>query len=157
MGSVTLEQSRRPRPNPTRDIRLAVIPPAGQKGRMSVRLRASVLLLCGALLTGCVSSTVEAPPVPAPRPYSTLGLEGVIGSTAQALIAQFGRPALDLREGSARKVQFSGPACVLDAYLYPARDGAEPVVTHVDARLPDGRDMDRSSCVAALSAQQQPD
>ena len=33
----------------------------------------------------------------------------------------------------------------------------EPVVTHVDARLPDGREMDRSSCVAALSAQQQPD
>jgi hypothetical protein len=122
---------------------------------MSVRLRASVLLLCGALLTGCVTSTVDTPPVPAPRPYSTLGLEGVIGSTAQALVAQFGRPALDLREGSARKVQFSGPACVLDAYLYPARDGAEPVVTHVDARLPDGRETDRSSCVAALSAQQQ--
>src|SRR4029450_5833588 len=67
-------------------------------------------------------------------------------------MTQFGRPALALREGSARKVQFSGPACVLDAYLYPARDGAEPVVTHVDARLPDGREMDRSSCVAAPSA-----
>jgi hypothetical protein len=123
---------------------------------MSVRLRTSVLFLCGTLLAGCVASTAEAPTqVPPPRPYSMLGLEGVIGSTAQALVAQFGRPALDLHEGSAHKLQFSGPACVLDTYLYPARDGAEPVVTHVDARLPDGREMDRSSCVAALSAQQQ--
>ena len=124
---------------------------------MSVRLRASVLLLCGALLASCVPRTAEAPPaqVPPPRPYSTLGLEGVIGSTARVLVAQFGSPALDLREGSARKLQFSGAACVLDTYLYPARDGAEPVVTHVDARQPDGREMDRSSCVAALSAQQQ--
>ena len=125
---------------------------------MSVRLKASVLLLSGALLAGCVPRTAEAPPsaeLPAPRAYSTLGLEGVIGSNARALIAQLGRPALDLREGPARKLQFSGPACVLDAYLYPARAGAEPVVTHVDARLPDGREMDRSSCVAALSAQQQ--
>ncbi len=63
----------------------------------------------------------------------------------------FGPPDLDVREGAARKLQFLGPACVLDVYLYPPRAGAEPVVTHVDARLPDGRDMDRSSCVAALS------
>ena len=56
-----------------------------------------------------------------------------------------------MREGRARKLQFLGPACVLDAYLYPPRGGGDPVVTHVDARLPDGRDMDRSSCVAALS------
>ncbi len=80
------------------------------------------------------------------------GLSGVIGSTAGAVGSQFGRFDLDLREGPARKLQFLGPACVLDAYLYPPRSGAEPVVTHVDARLPDGREMDRASCVAALSA-----
>jgi hypothetical protein len=39
---------------------------------------------------------------------------------------------------------------VLDAYLYPQRERGEPVVTHVDARLPDGRDVDRDSCIAAL-------
>jgi hypothetical protein len=44
---------------------------------------------------------------------------------------------------------------VLDAYLYAPRAGAEPVVTHVDARLADGRDMDRASCVAALSRRQE--
>jgi hypothetical protein len=66
-----------------------------------------------------------------------------------------GQPGLDIHEGRARKLQFLGPICVLDAYLYPPPNGAEPVVTHVDARLPDGRDMDRASCVAALTAQHQ--
>ena len=76
----------------------------------------------------------------------------VLGATARALVGQFGNPDLDLREGPARKLQFLGPACVLDAYLYPPRSGrGEAVVTHVDARQPDGREMDRSSCVAALT------
>ena len=122
-----------------------------------MRLHSGALLLA-VLLAGCVSPAAEAPPAAALPPaatYSTLGLEGVIGSTARSLVAQFGRPDLELREGNARKLQFLGPACVLDAYLYPPRAGGEPVVTHVDARLPDGREMDRSSCVAALSARQQ--
>ena len=79
-----------------------------------------------------------------------------MGRNARALTSLLGSPGLDIREGSARKLQFAGPVCVLDAYLYPPRSGSsEPVVTHVDARLPDGRDMDRASCVAALTAQQQ--
>jgi hypothetical protein len=116
-----------------------------------------IMLLLGLpVLAGCVAPAAEAPPVTqaaAPRPVAAAtGLESVIGSTARTLVAQFGRPDLELREGPARKLQFLGPACVLDAYLYPPRAGAEPVVTHVDARLPDGREMDRASCVAALSA-----
>ena len=109
-----------------------------------------------ALATGCVGPAREAPPVRASAPpsaptYSTHGLESVIGQGSRALTALFGNPDLDVREGAARKLQFLGPACVLDAYLYPPRAGADPIVSHVDARLPDGRDMDRSSCVAALS------
>jgi hypothetical protein len=46
---------------------------------------------------------------------------------------------------------FVGPACVLDAYLYPPDPTKEPVVTWLDARLPSGEDMDRASCVAALT------
>jgi hypothetical protein len=83
--------------------------------------------------------------------YPVAGLESVIGRTAAILQTQFGRPELDIREGPARKLQFSAPACVLDAYLYPPAGGGEPIVTHVDARLPDGRDFDRASCVAALA------
>ena len=122
-----------------------------------MRLQMGALLLAGAALAGCVRPVAEASrPATPPHPaYSMTGLESVIGSTARALVAQFGRPDLELREGNARKLQFLAPACVLDAYLYPPRGGGEPVVTHVDARLPDGREMDRSSCVAALSARQQ--
>jgi hypothetical protein len=60
-----------------------------------------------------------------------------------------------VREGDARKLQFAGPACVLDAYLYLPAAGRDAVVTHIDARLPDGRDFDRASCIAALMAKGQ--
>jgi hypothetical protein len=79
----------------------------------------------------------------------------VIGRTAAALAAQFGTAALDVREGTGRKLQYAGPACVLDAYLYPPAAGGEPIVSHVDARRLDGTDFDRASCVAALTAQKQ--
>ncbi|PSJ41980.1 hypothetical protein [Allosphingosinicella deserti] len=120
-----------------------------------MKLKTAPLLLLP-LLGACVAKTEIAPAtpprvqLPAPRVYSVVGLENVIGRTAKVIEAQFGRPDLDVREGSARKLQFSGPACVLDAYLYPPRGGGDPIVTHVDARLPDGRDFDRASCVAAL-------
>ncbi len=117
-----------------------------------MRPRTRLLLLGLPLLAGCVAPAAEAPPV-APAARTAVGsIDGVIGRTARTLIAQFGQPDLEWREGPARKLQFLGPACVLDAYLYPPRSGAEPVVTHVDARQPDGREMDRASCVAALSA-----
>jgi hypothetical protein len=74
-----------------------------------------------------------------------------MGRNARALIALFGSPGLDVREGTARKLQFLGPACVLDAYLYPPRRGGDAVVTHIDTRLPDGRDTDRVACIEALS------
>ena len=110
-----------------------------------------------ALLAACATPTTAplAEPAAAAPTYSALGLEGVMGASARALIAEFGPAALDSREGPARKLQFLSPVCVLDAYLYPPRAGAEPVVTHIDARLPDGRDIDRASCVAALSRRPQ--
>jgi hypothetical protein len=111
------------------------------------------------LLAGCAASQAAQRPAPAPvaRPvsYTTTGLESVIGRNARLLEAQFGKPVLDVREGPARKLQFAAPGCVLDAYLYPRAAGSEPIVTHVDARLPDGRDLDRASCVAALTAARQ--
>ncbi len=124
------------------------------------KARPSLSAAAALLLAGCVSAQADAPApaaVQPPRPaaYSTVGLGTVIGRTARFLEAQFGRPDLDVHEGSARKLQFLGPACVLDAYLYPPKGGGEPIVTHVDARLPDGRDIDRASCVAALGRREQ--
>ena len=123
-----------------------------------MRFRLLFALGAAAWLSACATRPATAPAVeaaPAAPAYTTHGLESVMGANANALIAEFGTPDLDIREGSARKLQFLSPVCVLDAYLYPPRARAEPVVTHVDARLPDGRDMDRSSCVAALSVRTQ--
>lgn len=87
----------------------------------------------------------------APRVMKVQGLDGVIGANAKNLQRQFGAARLDVMEGDARKLQFSGEACVLDIYLYPLREGAEPTATYVDARrASDGLDVDRAACVAAL-------
>jgi hypothetical protein len=112
------------------------------------------------LLAGCVAVEPAQPPAPPPvapvrRPLVVQGLETVMGRTAGMLASQFGKADLDVREGTARKLQFIGPACILDAYLYPPAAGGEAIVTHIDARLPDGRDMDLASCVAALSRREE--
>jgi hypothetical protein len=79
------------------------------------------------------------------------GLEGVIGSSQAELARQFGTPRLEVWEGDARKLQFTGTACVLDVYLYPAAPGREPQASYVDARrASDGKDVDRATCIAAL-------
>ena len=108
------------------------------------------------LLAGCTGGSAARPaaaaPAPVPRAIAMAGLDAVVGRTAGVITGLFGKADLDVREGSARKLQFAGPACILDTYLYPPAAGGEPIVTHVDARLPDGRDMDRASCVAALQA-----
>jgi hypothetical protein len=116
------------------------------------------MLLAALLLAGCASGAAEQRPsgaatVAAPR-YTPVGLEGVLGRTANVLQAEFGQPELDVREGSARKLQFTSQICVLDTYLYPPKAGGQPIVTHIDARTPDGRDIDRASCVSALQQKQ---
>ncbi|MDB5667350.1 MAG: hypothetical protein JWL74_300 [Alphaproteobacteria bacterium] len=110
-----------------------------------------------ALLAGCVAPGRPTPPV-TERPGPQAGHpvadpdDPLMGRTASGLIGLFGRPALDVQEGAARKLQFSGASCVLDLYLYAQRRGGEPVSTHADARLPDGRDADRDACAASLSS-----
>ncbi|WP_414713875.1 hypothetical protein [Sphingomonas sp.] len=111
--------------------------------------RSAILLL--PLLGGCVAGAGPGI-VAAPRvTYGSVGLERVNGQTAAALTQLFGQPDADLREGTARKLQFQSGICVLDAYLYPSSAGAEPRVTYLDAREPDGSTIDRASCVAALT------
>ena len=117
--------------------------------------RAMMVLLPAALLAGCSTAGTVAPPTaPAPIvpiPGGTAGLASVIGKTGNGLIALFGQPSADVREGTARKLQFGNATCVLDAFLYPKGSG-EPVVTYVDARQTDGSPVDRASCVMALQA-----
>lgn len=114
------------------------------------------------VLAGCGPS---APPISTPPPPPPLvsappavGLTRVMGQTAPTLIAFLGAPALDVREGPARKLQFRSVACVLDAYLYPPTDGSggEPKVTWIDTRTPAGADFDRASCIASLARAEPP-
>ncbi|WP_375380398.1 hypothetical protein [uncultured Sphingomonas sp.] len=120
-------------------------------------LRLAAMLAGTVALAGC--ATVPTGPGPQraariPIPYASTGLERVIGQNAAGLTQLFGEPDADVREGTARRLQFSGPICVLDAYLYPKgpKDrAADPTVTYLDAREPDGSPIDRASCVAALT------
>ncbi|MEY4269521.1 MAG: hypothetical protein RLZZ58_737 [Pseudomonadota bacterium] len=114
----------------------------------------AILLLsaCGGAATAPASSrpaTVSTRPAPA-YPGSATAPGSLIGRDARALTGLFGTPRLDMREGTARRIQFAGSACVLDLYLYPQSSGREPVVTHIDARLPDGRDTAADGCADAL-------
>jgi hypothetical protein len=97
-----------------------------------------------------VRSPAKRPPPPA-EVHMAPGLEGVIGASASQLTRRFGTPRLDVWEGDARKLQFSGTPCILDVYLYPSAPGREPQATYVEARrASDGRDVDRADCAAAL-------
>lgn len=115
------------------------------------------LFIAGTALTlaACAGDGTPRPQVAAgrttlPTTYTPVGLERVLGENAGGLTRLFGQPDAEVREGTARKLQFAGPICVLDAYLYP-KGAAEPRVTWLDARQPDGSPIDRASCVAALT------
>lgn len=122
--------------------------------RRALLLLPPALTLAPALLLAACATpstqTGEAPVASKPMRHEA-GLERVLGKTAVQLTALFGDADLDGHEGSTRRLQFVGPACVLDAYLVPEKAGAEPTVTYVDARLPSGDDIDRASCIAALT------
>lgn len=94
------------------------------------------------------------PAAPAAKPVARIqsapGLEGVIGASPEAVIRQFGQPRLDIREEDARKLQWSGTACILDVFFYPPPGGGQQAATYVEARRGDGREVDRAACIAAL-------
>lgn len=114
------------------------------------------ILLAALLLGGCGAATAPAVrpagyvPVPNSAPLPP-ALAAIKGQSAPRLIAQFGAPLLDLSEGMGRKLQFAGPICVLDAYLYAPNGRGEPVAVHIDTRQRDGSPIDQASCVAALT------
>ena len=90
---------------------------------------------------------------PAPQPAPAQPQEetsSVVGLSPQELVGRFGRPALQIREGSSLKLQFRGNRCVMDAYLYPSGSTGTLKVTHVDTRLPSGGDIDQAACVFSL-------
>lgn len=120
-------------------------------------MRIIILLSVTVVIAAC---TTTLPPVPRPvatlsAPMRPIGLERVLGQDARGLTTLFGKADRDVQEVGARRLQYAGPICILDAYLYAPRPTTEPVVTYLDARQPDGRDIDRASCVAALVRRKQ--
>ncbi len=119
----------------------------------------SIMAAAALALAGCAGGSKPAPaPAPVrtgvvrvPQVMAPQGLEGVIGQDARTLAQRFGTPRLDVAEGDARKLQFSGQACVLDIYLYPLRPGIDPVAAHVEARLRQGgAEADRGACIREI-------
>ena len=108
-----------------------------------------IVLAATLLLAGCMSRPQQHPAAQLPPPVTTSGEPRLLlGLTANDLLTRFGRPALEVQEGSSVKLQFRG-ACVLDAYLYPSSGGVLRV-THVDTRVPAGATADQPSCIRAL-------
>jgi hypothetical protein len=113
-------------------------------------MRRSLALSLGLFLAACATRpqqpVAEIPQTPPPNEPRQL-----YGLTAQQLVARFGNPAFQVREGNSLKLQFRSQRCVLDAYLYASQAGGALRVTHVDTRLPSGADADQSACISALS------
>jgi hypothetical protein len=114
-------------------------------------MRRSIAFSLIALLAACAprvqqpASTPPPPVVPQAEEQNSL-----TGLTAQELVGRFGAPALQIREGTSLKLQFRGPRCVMDAYLYPSGANGTLKVTHVDTRTPTGGDFDQAACIFAL-------
>lgn len=110
-------------------------------------------LLCVALAASAsaqVGTDRPAPTFPARPIAEKRGAEAVMGKDIATLKHLFGEPRLDVVEVYGRKLQFSGKACILDAFLYPDGKGGAEIVTHIDARRSDGAEVDRAACVEAL-------
>lgn len=98
-------------------------------------------------LSACVPSAEPEAGIAPPPLASNYGKpQALLGWDARRLTARFGEPRLDIRDKTVRKLQFVTGGCVLDTYLYATARGKEPVVTHIDTRRTDGRDVDPAAC-----------
>ena len=107
------------------------------------------LILASTLLLAACATRPQEPVAQVPQAPATGEPRRLLGLTAAELVGHFGNPALQIREGTSLKLQFRGPRCVLDAYLYPST-GGHLRVSHVDTRAPNGADMDQAACISAL-------
>ncbi|SRR5687768_16730548 len=125
--------------------KLASRKPARHDLPMRFLILASVVML----LTACAPRVVS-PVEPAPTPVTPVRPTGAMfGVTASDLIARFGQPTFQVREGPGTKLQWSRSGCVLDAYLYPPPNAqGAPRVAHVDTRRPSGDSIPLDTCLS---------
>ena len=114
-------------------------------------MRLLVPAVATVLLAAC--GTTPTPVAVQLPPPEQLKRGGLIGMSASELVARFGTPRLQVREGEGSKLQFAAPGCLLDAYLYPPADGSGLArVSHVDTRNREGRSFDQAACIALVEA-----
>ena len=128
---------------------------SGETARHKRRMR-RLIPFAALLIAGCASTPTPEPAKPAaPTPVGTKdhAHSTLDGMTANELGQHFGQPRLQIREGDGTKLQFAGPNCVLDAYLYPNPSGAGVArVTHVDTRNLQGGPVNEQNCIASIEA-----
>lgn len=129
--------------------KLARQPSARHKRWMRYLIPAALLFVAACAPRPAPEPTPVEPAAPAAATTGRHDHRTLNGMTANELIQHFGRPRLQVREGDGTKLQFMGPACVLDAYLYPGQGGV-PRVTHMEARNFQGADVDTQNCVYAI-------
>ena len=106
------------------------------------------------VVAGCASTPDTAPvqpPTSTPLLSNTHEHENLNGMTAVNLVEHLGTPRIQIREGDGLKIQFAGPNCLLDAYLYqPPNSSGAPRVTHIDARNYQGDPFNPKACIASI-------
>lgn len=119
-----------------------------------ILVRLAALAALPLALSACGSTaTSAAPPIPSAN-YTIASVTpanagALLGMQASSLFFQFGRPDLQVPEGDSLMMQWRGPACILEAYLYPAR-GGEKATTHIEAADVRGNAVDRDACIRSL-------
>ncbi len=113
---------------------------------MNARRLLPLLLLIP--LAACATTPGASPAGPTLRPPPPM--PSLVGYDAKRLGELFGTPDIDVAEGNARKLQFVNETCVLDAFLYPPRQGEKPVTTFVDTRDRRGNAVDADTCLRSL-------
>jgi hypothetical protein len=111
----------------------------------------AALLFVAACAPRPAATPTPQPVAPPPVASSQHDHRTVNGMTAGELIQHFGRPRLQIVEGEGTKLQFAGPNCVLDVYLYPpSGSSGTPRATYIEARNLQGVDVSAQSCAASI-------
>lgn len=112
-----------------------------------------IVLLAVLLVAACAPTPAPKPSPAIPTPVSSGPHDHrtVNGMTASELVQHFGKPRLQIVEGDGTKLQFKGPNCFLDVYLYPpSGSSGAPRATHIEARNLQGNDISAQSCAATI-------
>ena len=89
-------------------------------------------------------------------PAARVAVERLMGANEGTLHNLLGPHQFRRRDPPARLLRYRVKVCLLDLFLYPG-EGGELRVTHVEARGPDGKDIEIAPCLDSIvEARQKP-